>query len=61
MSANIKPVTIENVRELLELSFAQPVLFYFYSNRTTPVLWNALHHYVAGTLDLQVGGTGSGG
>lgn len=34
MSANIKPVTIENVRELLELSFAQPVLFYFYSERS---------------------------
>jgi len=34
VSANIKPVTIENVRELLELSFAQPVLFYFYSERS---------------------------
>lgn len=34
MSANIKPVTIENVRELLEQSFTQPVLFYFYSERS---------------------------
>ncbi|GAA0677915.1 tetratricopeptide repeat protein [Rheinheimera tangshanensis] len=38
MSANIKPVTIENVRELLELSFAQPVLFYFYSERSPACL-----------------------
>ena len=38
MSANIKPVTIENVRELLELSFSQPVLFYFYSERSPACL-----------------------
>jgi len=38
VSANIKPVTIENVRELLELSFAQPVLFYFYSERSPACL-----------------------
>lgn len=38
MSANIKPVTIENVRELLEQSFAQPVLFYFYSERSPACL-----------------------
>lgn len=38
MSANIKPVTIENVRELLELSFTQPVLFYFYSERSPACL-----------------------
>lgn len=38
MSANIKSVTIENVRELLELSFAQPVLFYFYSERSPACL-----------------------
>lgn len=38
MSANIKPVTIENVRELLDLSFAQPVLFYFYSERSPACL-----------------------
>lgn len=38
MSANIKPVSIENVRELLELSFAQPVLFYFYSERSPACL-----------------------
>lgn len=38
MSANIKPVTIENVRELLELSFAQPVVFYFYSERSPACL-----------------------
>ena len=38
MSANIKPVTIENVRELLEQSFTQPVLFYFYSERSPACL-----------------------
>jgi putative thioredoxin len=38
VSANIKPVTVENVRELLELSFAQPVLFYFYSERSPACL-----------------------
>lgn len=38
MSANIKPVTIENVRELLEQSFSQPVLFYFYSERSPACL-----------------------
>lgn len=38
MSANIKPVSIENVRELLEQSFAQPVLFYFYSERSPACL-----------------------
>jgi putative thioredoxin len=38
VSANIKPVTIENVRELLELSFSQPVLFYFYSERSPACL-----------------------
>jgi putative thioredoxin len=38
VSANIKSVTIENVRELLELSFAQPVLFYFYSERSPACL-----------------------
>ncbi|MDR7121776.1 tetratricopeptide repeat protein [Rheinheimera soli] len=38
MSANIKAVTIENVRELLELSFSQPVLFYFYSERSPACL-----------------------
>ncbi|KKK99994.1 co-chaperone YbbN [Rheinheimera mesophila] len=38
MSTNIKPVSIENVRELLELSFAQPVLFYFYSERSPACL-----------------------
>jgi putative thioredoxin len=38
VSANIKPVTIENVRELLEQSFAQPVLFYFYSERSPACL-----------------------
>lgn len=38
MSANIKPVSIENVRELLEQSFTQPVLFYFYSERSPACL-----------------------
>jgi len=38
VSANIKPVTIENVRELLEQSFSQPVLFYFYSERSPACL-----------------------
>jgi putative thioredoxin len=38
VSANIKAVTIENVRELLELSFSQPVLFYFYSERSPACL-----------------------
>jgi putative thioredoxin len=38
VSANIKPVTIENVRELLEQSFTQPVLFYFYSERSPACL-----------------------
>jgi len=38
VSANIKPVSIENVRELLEQSFAQPVLFYFYSERSPACL-----------------------
>jgi putative thioredoxin len=38
VSANIKPVSIENVRELLEQSFTQPVLFYFYSERSPACL-----------------------
>ncbi len=38
MSANIKPVTIENVREVLEQSFTQLVLFYFYSERSPACL-----------------------
>lgn len=38
MSANIKPVSIENVRDLLEQSFTQPVLFYFYSERSPACL-----------------------
>ncbi len=38
MSANIKPVSIENVRELLEQSFTRPVLFYFYSERSPACL-----------------------
>lgn len=38
MSANIKPVSIENVRDLLEQSFSQPVLFYFYSERSPACL-----------------------
>ncbi|MCA1931336.1 tetratricopeptide repeat protein [Rheinheimera sp.] len=38
MSANIKPVSIENVRELLEQSFTQPVMFYFYSERSPACL-----------------------
>jgi putative thioredoxin len=38
VSANIKPVTIENVREVLEQSFTQLVLFYFYSERSPACL-----------------------
>jgi len=38
VSANIKPVSIENVRDLLEQSFTQPVLFYFYSERSPACL-----------------------
>jgi putative thioredoxin len=38
VSANIKPVSIENVRELLEQSFTQPVMFYFYSERSPACL-----------------------
>lgn len=38
MSANIKPVTIENVREVLEQSITQLVLFYFYSERSPACL-----------------------
>jgi putative thioredoxin len=59
VSANIKPVTIENVRELLELSFSQPVLFYFYSERSPaclnlgPVLQRIAQSY-PDTLTLAV-------